>query len=132
MTHNIPLNSAATFGPIFDPNHDLKEAKRGFTFERISNVIEQKSLPKAIRATKVHTSSDCKSSVEQDEVFVVQKTVPTSMSKKALKVYSITKGEERVLEGDCLGGFSTDPHAICLHLPEIIEHFSDEFPFTCW
>ena len=128
MTHTIPLNSAVKFAPIFDPNHDSKEAMRGFMFEQISNVTEQKSLPKVIRATKTHTSSDCKSSVEQDEVFIVQKAVHTAMSKKALKVYSITKGEERILEGDCLGGFSTDPYAICLHLPEIIEHFSDEFP----
>lgn len=128
MTHTIPLNSAVQFGPIFDPNHDPKEAMHGFTFERISDVIAQKTLPKVIRATKAHTSSDCKSSVEQDEVFVVQKAVHTAMKKEALKVYSITKGEERLLEGDCLGGFSTDPCAVRLHLPEIIEHFSDEFP----
>lgn len=128
MTHTISLNSAVQFAPVFDPNNNPKKAMCGFVFEQISDIIAQKSLPKVIRATKSHVNEDCKSSVEENEMFLVQKTVFTTTRKKALQVYSVTKGEQKLLEGSCLGGFTTDPRTNCLHLLKIIEHFSHQLP----
>ena len=126
--YNIPLNSAIQFGPIFNPKGDLKAAMQGYRFERVSDVMAQIQLPKVILATKPHIRSNPKSSVEQYEILVVQKIVQTPMKKKALQVYSITRREQKMLDSDCLGHFTTDPYGSCLHLPDIIEHFSNEFP----
>ena len=127
-TFNIPLNSAVQFAPVFHPNNDSKEATQGFTFEKVSDVMAQKPLPKVIRATKPHVRVDPKTTIEQYEVFVVQNVVPVGMRKKALEVYSVTCDKDKLLPSDSVGGFTTDPRLTYIYLPEIIDHLLSHFP----
>lgn len=126
--HRIPLNSAVQFGLIFHPIGNPRVALQGFYFERVSDIMAQIQLPKVIQTTKSHKRSDTQSSVEEHEILIVQKIVHNAMRRKALQVYSITRREQKILDSDCLGGFITDPYTNRLHLPDIIEHLSDDFP----
>jgi hypothetical protein len=127
-TFNIPLNSAVQFAPVFNPSNDPREPAKGASFEKVSDLISLKTLPTVVRATKPHIRVDSKSTVEQSELFIVQSVVPLSVRKKALKVYSITCNQEKLLLPDSMGAFSTDPSIACLYLLEIMEHFLNRLP----
>ena len=127
-TFNIPLNSAVQFAPVFNPSNDPREPAKGASFEKVSDLLSLKTLPRVVRATKPHIRVDSKSTVEQSELFMVQSVVPLSARKKALKVYSITCNQEKLLLPDSMGAFSTDPSIACLYLLEIVEHFLNQLP----
>ena len=128
VTFTVPLNSVVKFAPVFNPNDDPEEAMRGFTFERVSDIMAQKTLPKIVRALKPHVKVDPVSTIEQNEMFVVQKVVLVGMRKKALQVFSVMRGEEKLLPSDSVGGFTTEPQLTCIYLPEIINRFLSDFP----
>lgn len=127
-TFNIPLNSAVQFAPVFNPNNDSREAMQGFTFERVSDIMSQKTLPKIVRATKAHVRVDPMATIEQFEVFIVHNIVPTGVRKRSLQVYSITCNKDKLLPTDSVGGFTTEPRLTCVFLPEIMEHFLNDLP----
>ncbi len=39
---SIPLNSSIRFSPLYDPRNNLEEAKRGFKFETVSEILSAK------------------------------------------------------------------------------------------
>ena len=123
-THNIPLSSSLQFAPVFNDSDDTDTDQ---TFERVSDIVSLKPLPRLLRATKTF-SKDNKSLVEKNEVFVVQKVISTPLRKKTLQVYSTLFNREKILPNDCEGGFTADPYATRLHLPDIISLFIEEFP----
>ena len=125
---NIPLNSAVHFAPVFNPNNNIKEAMKGFTYERVSDLMALKVMPKIVHATKPHIRVDSKATIEKSEVFIVQNVVPIGVRKKVLKVYSITCNQNKLLQADSVGGFTTNPHYTYLYLLEIIEHFLNALP----
>lgn len=125
-TYNFPLSSPVQFAPVFN---DSCEATSEEMFDRISDVLACKPLPRLLRATK-HHKSDEKSSVEKNEIFVVQKVVQSPLRKKSLQVYSVTQNKEKTLPGDCVGSFTSDSYATRLHLPSIVLHFRDELPLN--
>ena len=45
-TYSVPLTSAIQFSPLFDPNDNIDEAKRGFWFNTVSDILALKTLPK--------------------------------------------------------------------------------------
>ena len=128
LTFTVPLNSAIQFAPIYNPGNRPREALQGSTFERVLDIMAQVALPRVVKATKSHIRVDSKSTIEQNELFVVKKILHTSLRKKALQVYSVTLNEEKLLLSDSVGGFTTDPYAIRLYLPDIINHFLGDFP----
>ena len=43
---SVPVNSAIKFAIIYNPNNDTSEARNGFTFTRVSDILERSPLPK--------------------------------------------------------------------------------------
>lgn len=127
-TFNVPLNSAVQFAPVFNPNNNQKEAMKGLTFEKVSDIMAQNTLPKVIRAMKPHIRVDPKATIEQFEVFVVKRIVSVGVRKKALQVYSMMCNKEKLLPSDSVGSFTTEPQVTYIYLPDIIEHFLSDFP----
>ena len=123
---NIPLNSAVQFAPVFSSDNDPQE--KGATYEKVSDIMSLKNLPKVIRATKPHVRVDPKSTIEKFEVFIVQSVMSLNVRKKVLKVYSITCNKTKLLLPDSAGAFSTEPSLTYLYLLEIIEHFFSDLP----
>lgn len=127
-TFNVPLNSAVQFAPVFNPNNNQKEAMQGLSFEKVSDIMTQNPLPKVVRAMKPHIKVDPKATIEQFEVFIVQRIVSVGVRKKVLQVYSMTCNKEKLLPSESVGGFTTEPRLTYIYLPDIIEHFLNDFP----
>ena len=125
---NIPLNSAVQFAPVFNPNNDVKEAMRGYCYERVSDLMALHTLPRIVRATKPHIRVDPKSTIEQNEVFIVQSVVSIGVRRRVLQVYSVTCSQNKLLLADSVAGFTTSPRHTALYLLEIIEHFLNSLP----
>ena len=123
---NIPLNSAVQFAPVFTSTNVPRD--KSPTFEKVSDIISLKVLPKVVRATKPHVRVNPKTTIEKFEVFVVLGVVSLSVRKKVLKVFSMTCNHHKLLLPDSAGGFSTEPSLTYLYLLEIIEHFMSDFP----
>ena len=128
VTFNVPLNSAVQFAPLFHSSNDSKEATQGLSFEKVSDVMTHKPLPRVIRAMKSHVRVDPKATIEQSELFIVQKVVPVGMRKKALEVYSVTCDKDKVLPSDSVGAFTTDPRLTYMYLSEITDHLLSHLP----
>lgn len=127
-TYNIPLSSSLQFAPIFSDSEPNSETEK--RFETVADVIKHKPLPRILRALHTHSSDD-QSSVERNEILLVQEVVQSpKKGKKALKVYSDTKMEEKILPSNCVGHFTADSYATRLHLPTIVLHFRAELPLT--
>jgi len=39
---SVPLNSSVKFSPLYDPRNNLEQAKRGFKFETVGDILAQK------------------------------------------------------------------------------------------
>ena len=131
--YTIPLNSAIEFGPLYDPNHDFKEAIDGYMFDTVAEILALKgSLPKLLRVTRSHQGSDQKSSVREGELLIVRKASRTGALKRkpVLKVFSVTAQEEKGLFEDCIGQFTTHPYSAHTFLPEILQQLPDPFPMA--
>jgi hypothetical protein len=44
--YSIPISTSIRFCPLYDPNDNLEEARRGFTFDTVGDIISRKTLPK--------------------------------------------------------------------------------------
>ena len=127
-TYNIALNSAVQFSPLYNPNGNHREALQGVTFERVSDIMSQRTLPRIVRALKPHIRVDPMTTIEQFELFIVLSVVFSGVRRKMLKVYSVTCSQHKLLSSDSIGAFTTDPRQTYLYPPEILEHFLSEFP----
>lgn len=45
-TYSVPLTSAIQFSPLYDPNDNAEEAKTGFWFTTVGDMLSVKILPK--------------------------------------------------------------------------------------
>ena len=126
-TYNIPLNSPVQFAPVFHQSVQ-DDNTSDLIFDKVSDVIAHKPLPRLLRATKSHMTKDGKPLVEKNEVLAVKNVVTATLRRKMLGVYSVTQKKEKTLSNDCAGGFTADPYATRLHLPDIVSLFAEEFP----
>ena len=99
----------------------------GLTFERVSDVMAMKTLPRVMTSLKPYKGSSPESSVEANELLIV-KTVKSKLKGKFLKAYSPRLKMKKELPEGCCGKFSTKPYDVRLFLPEIAEHLADSFP----
>ncbi len=51
-----------------------------------------------------------------------------SPKKSKLRVFSFTCQKEKILHGDTVGKFTTDPRLAGFYVPDILKHLSDSFP----
>ena len=44
--YSIPISTSIRFSPLYDPNDNMDEARRGFVFETVGEMMSRKTLPK--------------------------------------------------------------------------------------
>lgn len=127
--YTIPSNTPVQIAPLYNPNDNIDEALKGFTFDSVADITSLHTLPKLLRVTKSFHGSDSKCSVEEGELLVVKKISRTPMMRKlVLKVYSVTANEVKVLNEDCVGQFTTNPKEARFLLMQAIQRIPDPFP----
>ena len=126
--YNVPLNSAVPFGILYDPQRNLSQASKGYTFQKASDILALPELPHVLRARKAHSSSNPENSISANELLIVRSAAKKRIGKNQLKVFSLTDKREKTLSESCIGHFSTKPRDVCLYLPDIVKHAPDIFP----
>ena len=132
----IPLNLPIEFCLLYDPENNLAKTVRGYTFERVSDLMSASPRPRLVcaHATWEGKASSAKGAprvtIDDREVLVVGEVVPPAKkkNKRHLRMYSITRQVEKVIPEDCVGNFCTKPVLLPLYLPEITGYVKDPFP----
>ncbi|XP_019848723.1 PREDICTED: uncharacterized protein LOC100632476 [Amphimedon queenslandica] len=120
----VPLNSAARFSLIYDPNNNPKEAVTGFEFKSVKDVLAQKDMPKIICATKAHGNpSNVSHSVQAGELLLINEVKHGRFGGQSLICTSIENEKQKRLPENCQGFFSTAPNHVMLYLPELTKKF---------
>ena len=134
MTHSssgdvmpVPLNSAAKFSVLYNPDNNLEQAVNGYNFESVRDVIARKPLPIIIRANRCYHGSSVLCSVSEGEVLCVRGT-KTSLRSKQLRVQNM-KGQMKHLNERCTGHFTTAPAQISLPISSLLD-LGIQFPAT--
>jgi len=55
-SYNVPLTSAISFSPLYDPNDRIDEAKQGILFNTVGDMMAMKTLPK-VSASPQHLTA---------------------------------------------------------------------------
>ena len=129
MTYRVPLESSMKFGLVFNLSSNYDEGICGYTFRTVSDLTSLSVLPRIVCTQRAFKGNDVRSSVQENEVLVVQQAIKSIFrGKRGIKVYSLLTKMEKVLPEDCDVGFSTNPSLVRLHLSDVIEHISNPFP----
>lgn len=126
--YTVPLNSAVPFGILYDPEKSLSKASKGYTFQKVSDILALPELPHVVRVRKAHPSSNPENSIAANELLIIRSAAKKRIGKNQLKVFSLTDKQEKTLSENCIGHFSTKPRDVCLYLPDIVKHAPDIFP----
>ena len=124
----ISANSSILFAILFDPNNNILEAMKGYTFEKVSELDQLSDLPLVLCSRESYNDSTPNSSVSTNELLIVRRRVKPRLGRQQLKVYSYTHKKEKTLHTNCVGSFTTKPQDIALHLSDILKHMQDIFP----
>ena len=120
----VPLNSAARFSLVYDPNDNPNEAVNGFVFKSVKDVLAQKEMPKMICATKAHGNpSNISHSVQAGELLLLNEVKHGRFGGQSLICTSIESEKQKRLPENCQGFFSTAPNNVMLYLPELTKKF---------
>ena len=46
--YSIPVSTSIRFSPLYDPNNNMDEARRGLKFETVGDIMSRKILPKVM------------------------------------------------------------------------------------
>lgn len=124
--YTIPLNTPLQFGLLYSGKKQNEEK----IYARVSDLLAVTPLPKVICATKKYNGTDKSSSVEANEILVVNRRSIKSklLGKKSVEVLSLRTKSKKVLGYECEGMFSLSPSKIQLYLPEITQCIDDPFP----
>lgn len=127
---SIPVNSILEFSLLYNPNDNVDEAFRGFTFETVADLLRAKIQPKFVCCMKSWKND--KYSISDRELLIikgkcaVQKTSDTQGI--CMVVYSMTSSTEITLPLDCEGHLTTNPNYLHLYLAEYMQHVTNLFP----
>ena len=126
-TYNVPLNSAAKFGIIYRSRRNVSQLEPEW-FETAGDIMAASPLPRVVCAKSSYHGYDPISSVEKNEVLVIQGIDRRKRGLNLLRVMCVTKQEERMLWKDCIGHFTTDPYCTQMYLPDILNNISSPLP----
>ena len=116
-SENFSANSSILFAILFDPFDDMNEAKQGYSFKTVSEVVNYQVLPPVLWSKKSFHGFTPDSLVSANELFIVRDIVDGEQ----LKVYSHTYKKEKTLGTNCFGDFSTKPQDTGLYLSDIMK-----------
>lgn len=125
--YTVPLNSSLEFGLVYQLPSGFKQIDLKYHFKTVADIVQLKTLPKVLRATQSHRGSGPESSVEKNDLLLVQEVKTKKRSIKSSKVLKCTvagTGMKKTLNEDCAGYFSVKPMDTRLFLPEIVEHIT--------
>eukprot|EP00731_Ephydatia_muelleri_P034474 Em0061g12a len=131
VDYRIALNSSVKFGVLHNPEGNVQKALDGYKYPKVSDIMAMSPLPKAIRATVEFKGTAVDNTVEKNEIYITKEIKPNG-NHRCLVVYSVTKSILKYLFESCEAHFSTKPYDVRLFLPEILEHFPQPFPTTCY
>ncbi len=123
----VPLNSALEFGLVYVLPSGFKQVDSKYHFKTIGDILQLKELPKAVLATRSHRGSNPESSVEQNDLLLVNEIKTKKKGIKSSKVLRCTvagTGAKKTLSEDCFGCFSVKPVDTKFFLPEVVEHIN--------
>lgn len=123
----IALNSGIEFGILFDPNDKRDEAVSGYVYEKVSDLLQVKVLPKVVRASVAWHGGGPESTVEKNELLIL-KGWKRKISSKSLKAYNPVTKQKKELPENCVGKFSTKSYDTRLFLSDIIDHVVHPLP----
>lgn len=121
-TYILPLTAVSEFGITHASQWSNSECTE---FETIKDILDAAILPRVVCARRSFQGNNAKSSVEINEILIIQKAKKMN---KVLKVYSITAGMKKCLSSKCKGLFTTTPESIKLSIQKIYEHLFDLLP----
>ena len=125
----IPINSALEFSLLYNPNDNVNEAFKGFTFKTVADIFRAKIQPMFVCCMKSWRND--KVSIRDRELLIIKgkcASQKTSSMQEVAMVYSVTSSKEMILSLDCEGHFTTNPNYLHLYLSEYILHVSNLFP----
>lgn len=129
MSCRVPIKSSMKFGLVFNLSSNYDEGLCGYTFKTVSDLTSLSILPKIVCTTKAHEGNDARTSVQENEILIIQQALKSMFrGKRGIKVYSLQTKTEKVLPEECDVGFSTNPSLVRVHPSDIIEHIANPFP----
>ena len=103
--------------------------QNGPSFETVAEVCSLSPLPRVMRATRSWRGSGPDSSLDENELLLVEKVCrPKLKGWRTLKVFSLKYKKKKTLTESCVGRFSASPYDCRLFLPEILEFMEDSLP----
>ena len=120
--YNVPLYSSAKFGIVYNSTKQ--------TFASVGEIMDAVPVPKVVAARTGFDGSHPKSSVKRNEVIVITEVHKPKFihGKSWLKVFSLTKSEEKKLFRECEAKFTTDPYYTKLYVTDLIQYVPDLLP----
>ena len=113
----IPLNSAVNARIPYQGGLNAHKFS-------VSEIMASNEPPLVMKAVTRYQSSSDKSSVEEDEVFVVE-GIKSAMVSRYLQVYSMTHKVTKKLKVDCSASFTTNA---AIYMSDVVQHLSAKFP----
>ena len=126
-THNVPLNSAARFGIIYRSRRSVS-LQEPELFETAGDIMSASPLPRVVCAKSSYRGHDSVSSVEKNEVLVIQGIHRRKFGFNLLKVMHVGEQQQRMLSKNCTGHFTTDPYRTQMYLPDILSNVPRPLP----
>ena len=121
----IPTNSHVECTFLYNPEGDLERAKLGYVYPTVRDILDRRTRPNVVIATRDYEGGSEEASVEQSEVLVVLNSNIRKWSRhseSSLSVYSVTLGMAKLLPTSCRGDFSTNPYSTKMGVAEILGH----------
>ena len=122
----VPLNSAAQFGVLYNPEKNSKGAQIGYEFRTAHQLMAQKVMPRIVCALQKCQGSTAESSIEENDILIIDEVKSSRpFGSKHILCTQINDGKmtKKKIPDNCVGCFSTKPSYVKLFLPEIIHHF---------
>lgn len=129
VSFHVPLNSAILFGAVYYPD-GLHGLIRDYVFNTAGEIMSSQNVPPLVYAQKTFDTSSIDTSVQAGEILIVKQVNKQRRfrGKTLLCTVAGTNHSKQLIE-NCDGSFSTAPHDVKLHLPEIVHHLS--LPLKC-
>ena len=113
----LPADSSLRIAPVYDPNSNEREAKRGFLFPQASEIMEMSVMPVVFVATVSY--SDKMDRINANELFLNQ-GMTTVNGERFLQAYSPLCKKEKLLSTSCKAHFTTRPQTISFPVVELM------------
>ena len=115
----VPFNSAVRFGIIFNPLGNTTAATQGYKFPTVGDITSLGSLPPVICAHASYEVSAADSSVQKNDILIVKEVKSHRRGRSLICIDARSKLKKKLLE-PCSGNFSTSPHDVSLHVPDVV------------